>query len=129
MSNISPTLSPDTQARLFSIADQRALKYAQEYQWTTWHPWNIVNDSDHDRRYSIRGINRHFLSLTEPFGSCLGASTNVFTELQAKMTKNSDLVVRRYANYVQLMTPAEHATSDIGHHAVVAMCFVICYRH
>ncbi|KAF3032397.1 hypothetical protein E8E12_004171 [Didymella heteroderae] len=123
VNNISPTPPPDIQARLFEIANEVALEYAQGYHWSSCHPWNIVHDPEYDRQYGIRGMERHFWSLTAPFGSCLGASTSILTELQAEFASDSDSEVRRYANYVQLMTSAEHATSDNGHHAVVAMCF------
>ncbi|KAJ4373504.1 hypothetical protein N0V86_007644 [Didymella sp. IMI 355093] len=96
---------------------------ASGYQWSTWHPWNIVNDPDFDRQYGIRGMERDFWSLTEPFGSCLGASTSILSRLQGKIAGDTDSMIRRYANYVQLMTSAKHATSDNNHHAVVAMCF------
>jgi hypothetical protein len=123
VNNVSPTPSPDIQARLFQIASEIALKYSQEYQWPTWHSWNIVNDPEYDCQYGIRGMERSFWSLAKPFGGCLGVSTHILTELQAELASDSDFVVRRYANYVQLMTSAEHATSDIGYHAVIAMCF------
>ncbi|KAF3037720.1 hypothetical protein E8E11_003894 [Didymella keratinophila] len=54
VNNISPTPSLDAQARLFEIANEVALKYAQGYQWSTWHSWDTVNETEYDRRYGIR---------------------------------------------------------------------------
>lgn len=104
VNNNCPTPSSATQARLFQITNEVALKYSQEYQWSPWYSWNIINDLEYDRRYGIRGMERHFWSPTKPFGSCLGASTNVLIELQAELTSDLDFVVRRYANYVQQRT-------------------------
>jgi hypothetical protein len=123
VNHISSTPSPDIQARLLEIANEVALTYAQEYQWSTWHSWNIVNDPDFNGQHDIRGMDRDFWSLTEPFGSCVGTSTSILDRLQGEIAGDTDSTIRRYANYVQLMTSAEHATSGNNHHAVVAMCF------
>lgn len=121
--SISPSPSPDIQVRLFKIANQIALKNAQEYQWSTWHPWNVVDDAEANYQFGIRGMDRYFWSLTGRFGSCLGASTRIYTQLQGELAGNPDLGLRPFVNTVQLMTSAQHAATETGYHVVVAMCF------
>lgn len=121
--NITTSPSPDTQVRLFKIANQIALKNAQEYQWSTWHSWEIVNDAEAKHQFGMRGMDRYSWTLTGRFGSCLGASTRIYTQLQGELSSNPDPKVRQYANAVQLMTCAKYATADTDYHAVVAMCF------
>ena len=123
VNSVTASPSPKVQVLLFEVANQVALKHAQEYNWSTWHSWDVIDEAASKGQVGLRGTERYFWATTGRFGSCLGASTRIVTDLQAELGSNSDTKLRQYAKAVQLMTCAQRATAESQYHAVVGMCF------
>ena len=45
VNNINNAPSPEAVDQLFDIANEAVLKYAKDYEWSTYHSWNIVNQT------------------------------------------------------------------------------------
>lgn len=123
VNHITKTPAPGVQEQLLGIANEVALKMAKEYNWSTWHSWDVVNESQNGAQAGLRAMDRWFWTMTGQFGSCLGASTHIYTTLQSSLESHTSIELRQYANAIKLMTCAQHATAETKYHAVVAMCF------
>ncbi|KAF1832907.1 hypothetical protein BDW02DRAFT_599565 [Decorospora gaudefroyi] len=66
---------------------------------------------------------KEFWTALQPFGSCLGASTLIYHALHDAIPNHPDPQVAKYADTVQLLTCAKHATSETQYHVIVALCF------
>lgn len=123
VNNITKTPAPGVQEQLLDVANEVAVKMAKEYNWSTWHSWDLIDETQNNGQAGLHAMDRWFWTLIGPFGSCLGASTRIFTTLQALLTDHTSLELRPYAKTVQLITSAQHTDADTKYHAVVAMCF------
>lgn len=122
--NITTTPTPEVQDRLFKIANQVALKYAQDYAWSTWHSWDVVDQATSEGQAGLPATDRFFWHTTGRFGSSLGASTRIVTELQGELGSSPEAWgLREYAITVRLVTPVQRAITETVYHTVVAMCF------
>jgi hypothetical protein len=112
--------TPDVEQQLYILAHDIALHYAETFHWSSFHAWNAV-----DQAKSVwRTIDTEtFWDNLKPFGSCLGVSTHIYHDLVAAISKHNNPGVSKHADTVKLMTCAQHATSEIGYHAIVALCF------
>lgn len=119
--SVTKAPAPEVAEQLLQVANEVALNYAQNYDWSTWHSWDAVNpDEDQPHTYSL---DRSFWSLTGQSGTSLGASTHIMMDLEATLRSHPAVELQQYAQNVQLMTSTQYATAETEYHAVVAMCF------
>jgi hypothetical protein len=115
----SPSPSEETEEQIFNIASGIALEYAQNFFWSSWHPWDAVNQGNTNETPA-------FWNVLAPFGTCLGASTHIFHALRDALAKHADADFQKYVQDVKLVTSAsaQYAPSEGEvYHAVVALCF------
>jgi hypothetical protein len=115
----SPSPSEETEEQIFNIASGIALEYAQNFFWSSWHPWDAVNQGNTSEKPA-------FWNALAPFGTCLGASTHIFHALRDALAKHADADVQKYVQDVKLVTfaSAQYAPSEGEvYHAVVTLCF------
>jgi len=108
--------SQKTEQQVYDTVNTVALDYATNFFWSSWHSWNEISKGNTDPTPA-------FWDGCRPFGSCLGASTHIFYAARAALAQHPDADVAKHADTVQLMTSAQHATTDTQYHGVVALCF------
>jgi hypothetical protein len=113
---LSPCPHQKIEHQIFIAAQEVALHYAQNFFWSSWHSWNALNTGTPEPT-------RKFWDALAPFGTCLGVSTHIYIALRNVLAELADPDVQAYAEQVKLMTCAQHATSEMGYHAIVALCF------
>jgi hypothetical protein len=118
----TPAPSHLIEPQLFDLANQVALYYAQTFHWSSFHAFNAVSQAESNAE-SLSTDAKAFWEALIPFGSCLGASTLIYHALHTAVANHTDPEIAKYADTVQLMTCAQHASSEMQYHAIVAMCF------
>jgi hypothetical protein len=113
---LSPCLTRKLEHQICIAAQEVALHYAQNFFWSSWHSWNALNTGTPEPT-------RKFWDALAPFGTCLGVSTHIYFALRDALAEHADPDVQAYTEQVKLMTCAQHATSEMGYHAIVALCF------
>jgi hypothetical protein len=120
--SIDVTTAPtqEIEQEFYRLANHTALRYAETHHWSSFHPWNAVNQA----KSTARPISAdNFWDNLKPYGSCLGASTHIYHDLISGISTHLNPSINKHANTVKLMTCAQHATSETGYHAIVALCF------
>jgi hypothetical protein len=118
----TPAPSQAIERQLFDLANQVALYYAQTFHWSSFHAFNAVSQADANFE-SLPTDGKAFWEALISFGSCLGASTLIYHALRDAVANHAGPEVAKYADTVQLMTCAQHVSSEMQYHAIVAMCF------
>jgi hypothetical protein len=102
--NITKTPTPEVAGQLLKVANNVALKYAQNYYWSTWRSWNA------------------FRFGTGLFEDHLGVVSLIYAELCVELCLREDELGCEYAPTVEQMCSTQ-ATGEERHHSVVALCF------
>jgi hypothetical protein len=118
----TPAPSQAIERQLFDLANQVALYYAQTFHWSSFHAFNAVSQADANFE-SLPTDGKAIWEALISFGSCLGASTLIYHALRDAVANHAGPEVAKYADTVQLMTCAQHVSSEMQYHAIVAMCF------
>jgi hypothetical protein len=107
-----------TEHRILKVASKIALDHARKLFWISFASFNAV-----DQGKSDPGSAEVFWEEQRPYVSCLVASTLIYHALVEAIANHPDNQVEKHAGEFKLMTCAQHATSELGYQAIVAICF------